>query len=345
VREMSDLMEFGYDPKKAADFNERAEAKLNFYDKMPLAALEAFPDLAQDPSSLAFAEAVHDIQRAVFEDEEDWDGKLGNGTWRAIKDNYGDHLKQVGPWVNRLIHDGQEIALPEGRSYQFINFNDGGGLDLHREKDYNEGRKLGQGIDYIVWHWGAFSAQSLFNVFENAKFDKKGNIVSDKRNVSSHGGLDLQVAEDQVYFYQFLDTIHRAWHAAGANSRSVGLDICQQPTEKWLKKLKKKGWNVELVDNPNPRGRDKIVTLEPRLAKAARELTEDLCAALGIPFRIPRGKDGLEETGEPYHGVIPREALTGKGGASTFRGVIGHHHVVKTKWDIAPWWGQIFGDL
>lgn len=335
---MSDLIDFGYNPNEAADFNERADAKLKFSENMPQAAIEAFPDLARDPRTLAFAEAVHDAQKVMFRNEDDWDGKLGNGTWRALKGKYRDLM----PDRNYFIHDGERIFLPEDRSYEFVAFdNPEGGLDLHREKDYNEGRKKGQGIDYIIWHWGAFSAQSLFNVFENAKFDKKGKIIEDKRNVSSHGGLDLQAQEDQVYFYQFLDTIHRAWHAVGANSRSIGLDVCQQPTEKWLKRLKKKGWDVDLVKNPSPRGRDKIVTLEPRLAKAARELTEDLCAALDIPFRIPRGKNGLEETGEPYYGVIPREAL--KDGS--FRGVIGHHHVVKTKWDIAPWWKQIFGDI
>jgi len=334
---MSNLQDFGFDPHKASAFNEKNAASIGWLGSIPQKALEAEPQLKLDYRTLDFAEGVHDIQRVLFPgDEVSWDGKLGKGTWKAILSKY-DRVEG-----NYIIFQGRRIQLPKRDSYIVVSFDQPGGLDLHREGDFQRGREAGRPLNALMWHWGAHSAKSLYNAFENAVFDGKGKIIEDPREVSSHGGIELG-ADGVVRFYQFLDFWHRAWHAGVGNPQTIGLDICQQPTEREYAKLKGKGWDVQLIDNPsNPRRGDrKIVTLEPRIATAARHLTEDLCAVLSIPFQIPKGTDGLLKTGDAFYGVIPEKVW--KSGKPT--GVFGHHHCSSGKWDIAPWWHQLFGDL
>jgi hypothetical protein len=337
---MSDLMDFGMDPSKAAAFNAKYGPKIGWAGRIPEAALKLEPQLRADHTSTTFPEGVHDLQCRLFPGNEDaWDGKLGSGTWRAICEKWIPVEEVEG---NYIIFKGNRISLPERSSYQVICYDQPGGLDLHREGDFQKGRSSKKPLQALMWHWGSSSAQGLYNVFENAVFDKKGNIIADKREVSSHGGLELS-ADGQVRFYQFLDFWHRAWHGGKANSWTVGLDICQQPTEKWYDKLRRRGWDVELVKNPSTprRGDRKIVTLEPRLAVAARHLTEDICAALGIPLQIPRGDDGLASEGDAFYGTIAEDDW--KNGKVT--GVVGHFHSSPGKWDIAPWWRQVFPDF
>lgn len=333
---MSNTEPVGLDLTSARIFNHRKSETMPWKDGFSTEMLAAFPGLAESPDSEKFVLAVYEVQKSLFPNtEEDWDGKLGRGTWTAMLKRF-DPVEEV---ENYIIYDGRRIKLPENRSYEVICYDQPGGLDLHRENDYLRGRKHGKKPNMICWHWGSSSAQRLYNIFANAEFNSQGMIIDDPREVSSHGCIELK--DGKVRVYQFLDFVHRAWHGSAANNWSIGLDICQQPTKNWYSRLKSRGWDVDLVANPTDRGDVEIVTLEPRLVQGVRELTEDICKALDIPLEIPRGPNGLATTGTPFFGVFANGVLRSR----KFSGIIGHHHVVKTKWDIAPWWEQIFGDL
>lgn len=316
---MSDLETFERSLARAAAFNAKASKK--WTQSIPEQAIRDEPFLAHPPGSKDFATGVANMQRKFWpQDLGSQDGKLGVGTWTHMMQVYA----QVNLDSNYVIHNQSRVSLGPSEAYQITNFDHVGGIDLHPAGNFHKGRgKANYPINYLVLHWGSTSPQRLSSVLTN-------------RDLSSHfgiGGSDI---------YQYLDTYHRAWHAGPeANSWSVGIDFCQQPTEGWVPRLQKDGWDVQLQTNTTGRGDKQICSLNTKAVKAGRQFIEDLCKALGIPFQIPRGKDGLASTGEPFYGVLPTESL--KNG--DFRGVIGHHHARKTKWDIAPWWEQLFGDL
>lgn len=316
---MSDLEVFGFNASSAAKFNKDAFRKLAWV--FPQAALGQEPLLKKDPGSEEFAIGVYHLQQIFWPTQsENQDGKLGSGTWAKILKTFD----KVEDSQNYVVQLKRRVLLPEQSKdfYQMVNFDQKEGIDLHQNGDFTKGRG-GHPFNYVVLHWGSTSADRLSKTLTN-------------RSLSSHFGID----QDKIY--QYLDMDHRAWHGGKTvNNWSVGIDFCQQPTEGWAKILQKQGLEVKLIDNPTDRGEKKITTLNPQAVKAGRQFIEDLCKVLKIPFQIPRGKKGLEKTGPVYNGVIPESSLlTGE-----FKGVIGHHHVRETKWDIAPWWVQLFGDL
>jgi hypothetical protein len=318
---MSDLEQYGFDPESAADYNARVAADIGWLNRIPPRALKDEPLLGKPHDSEEFARGVHSLQKKFFPGQKnDQDGKLGRGTWGRILKTY-DH---VGDGRNYVVHNGRRLML-DGPMFKVINFDQAGGIDLHKHGFFYTGRgKKNYPVRYLVLHWGSTSGYRLAKVLTN-------------RKISSHFGIDRDT------IYQYLDTNHRAWHAGNVNHWSVGIDFCQQPKEEpWVRKLKKKGWVVDSMQNPTGRGHKVVCSLNAKAAHAGRQFVEGLCKALDIPFHIPRGKDGLGSSTDPiYHGVIPRDAL--KDG--TFRGIVGHHHVTKQKWDIAPWWHQLFGDI
>lgn len=312
---MSDTIEFAFDLVAAAEFNTKVGPSIGWAGKIPPKAIETVPGLSLDYTTTEFAEAVYQLQGILGWSGHNQDGKMGRGTWGKVLKTYD----YVDEGANYIVHNGRRLPTDPERDYQLINYDQKGGFDLHPHGDFSK-RKAE--ITLIVLHWGSISGKALHRALRN-------------RDISSHFGIE----KDKIF--QYLDIKHRAWHAGFVNAFSIGIDFCQQPTTKWFDHFRKKGYDVEIVDNPTDRGDDKIVTLNPEAVLAGRQLVEDLCEMFGIPFRVPRGKDGLAEEGPLFHGVIDKEAL--KSGA--FKGVVGHHHTRKTKWDIAPFWPQLFGDL
>ena len=96
---------------------------------------------------------------------------------------------------------------------------------------------------------------------------------------------------------------------------------------------------TELGGSAIGRGAKKVLTLDPRVASAVRNAIRTLCEVYDIPMNVPRGSNGQSETGDFYHGVVDKDYLI-----NGFRGVIGHHHITKNKWDCACWWETIFND-
>lgn len=339
---MSDLVDFGYKPVESAKFNARMAERLGFNENLPEGALEAEPKLRNYPHTVEFAEGVHDIQRLLFDDEDDWDGKLGRGTWRALLRKYD--LVEDGR--NYLVFNGRRLLLPEGRDYEVICFDEPGGYDLHREGDWSRGRKSKYPLSYVALHWagGVYSARRLYNIFENAVFNDEGTIIEDPRNVSSHGGIEM-TKDGKVRVFQFIDLWHRTWHGGKLNTRSVGWDILTDPRKKYYERSKKWGWDVEWIKNPSkPRRGDRwIGTMDPRFVKGTRQFIDDMLAALKLgPALVPLGHDGLQTEGEPYDGVItPKAFKNGKLKAT----VVGHHHASENKWDVAPFMPQLFPEF
>lgn len=335
---MSEYKDPDFNLLRAAAYNSRAAKSVGWQHKIPPQAIEASPLLISPADSTAFADGVFHIQQLLFQtDPAQWDGKLGRGTWRAILRAF-DRVEDLESYI---VFNGRRLRLPSGRSYRVINFDQPGGLDLHREADWQRGRDPRQPLDKTIAHWagGVFRAQTLFNYFENAVFNDAGVIIEDPRNVSSHGAIEL--SEDGVVtVYQWIDAWHRTWHGGLLNPRSTGWDILVDPREKFFAMLRRWGWDVELRPNPTHRGPRRYVSMDPRMALGCREFFEDLGKVLGFgELLIPLGEDGLQDKGEPFDGVIERTAWKYGLVKANFAG---HHHGSSSKKDVACYMHEMF---
>ena len=357
---MSDLQDFGYSVDSAARFNSKAADSTGWRDQIPAAAILEFRALGAPHDSFVFAEAVHDLQVELNRRRKGWgtnkrlkklavDGKLGRGTWRATLQVFDP----VEHGDNYLVYNGRRLKLPEGRDYVTVNFDEPGGLDLHREADFQRGRSSKRPLRATGHHWagGIFDPEHLFNVFENAEFNEAGVIIHDPRNVSSHGCISL--GEDGVvYVHQWIDAHHRTWHGAN-NTDTTGWDWLIDPREKYLKKQQRRGWDVEM--QTDLRGKP-FVSMDPRFARGIRQFIDDHHAVCELgPVLIPLGHDGMQLEGEPFEGVIqPHDGV----GNAKMKGIsralragsapancIGHHHYTRNKSDPRPYWPAVFPEF
>lgn len=174
----------------------------------------------------------------------------------------------------------------------------------------------------LVLHWGSHSAERLASYFRTTD-----------RSVSAHWAVDETGA------YQMLDHDLRAYHAGWINRFSIGIDIASQPVVSNYQNYKSQGRDIQVVDNPTyaaggaRRGDRRVLTLDHRTAENFKSLVFWICEREGIELQVPRDKDG-----KVRHDVVFRDAAA----LGDWSGVIGHHHCDGRKWDIAPWWGQIF---
>lgn len=278
---------------------------------IPDDAICAYPGLGADPASDTFASAVFDLQRNLGLDR---DGLFGRFTWNAILKEYDC----VDVASNYVVHNGRRLQLPDSDSYTVVSYDEMASqgttcnidpLELHSVGHFS--RRSGS-IEGIIMHWGGLDPKHLHAV-----------MSSPDRKVSTHFGIGL--IDGQPVVMQYLDLVHKAWHAGFANEGTVGIDICQQPAYKWVGHYQKKGYQVRRKDNPTDRGNAKIISLDPRIAKATNDFVRDLLDVLDLPFDAPG-----------HHGVVERADV-----GSRFT-VLGHHHLVAKKWDIACWWDDIF---
>lgn len=174
----------------------------------------------------------------------------------------------------------------------------------------------------LVLHWGSHDADRLATYFRTTS-----------RSVSAHWAVDETGA------FQMLDHDHRAWHAGWINRWSIGADIASQPVKNHFGNYRNRGRDVKVIDNPTygpggaRRGDRRVLTLDPRTAENFRDLVFWICDKEGIPLQVPR-----DDSGKVRHDVVFRN----ESDLGDWSGVIGHHHCDARKWDIAPWWGQIF---
>jgi len=292
----------------------------NEVNQIPEAVFEDFPGLRvtglEEGGTYAqrkdFVYAVLEYQE-VFSSLEN-DGKLGTCTW-------GNILKQYAPVPsveNFFINGDKRVPCASwGDDVKLLTWQDKEGLDLHKDGGWS---KMGAGRDIrnVTIHWGGLYPKHCRDVLAN-------------RDLSSHFGTGRNIV------YQWLNVSHKGWHAGWDNKLSIGIDICQQPVDSRYDYYTGRGYEVERASNTTGRGNKRIITLDPFTAKATRTLVLSLCKTFGIPLQAPRGADGKQSSGDVYHGVLPKAFVQ-----KTFRGVVGHHHLSKTKWDVACWWDQIF---
>jgi len=186
------------------------------------------------------------------------------------------------------------------------------GLDLHPVGYFSPRWFVNQKPKQIVIHWGGLNPYHLHAVFSGA------------RKVSSHLGVGLVGNEAKAY--QFMNLTHKAWHAGKSNSVSLGVDICQQPDVKWLEYYLTRHYQVRVIDNPSSRGDKQCLSLDSRIKDQLVLALYDLCVMFSIPIERPSGDGVLKDP-------------------NSFRGILGHHHISKKKWDCAPWFDEIFRAL
>jgi len=305
---------------EAISFN-AAVKKNHWHDTLPYQVYESFPDLLIDPASpdinmrKSFAFATWSLQKSLTGiPPEGEDGKLGKGTAEAAHQAFNELDINAGYMVigrNRVKANLSDRLILRP-------FDAPGGLDLHKEGDFR--KSPGRKPRLLVLHWGGLTLLSCFNALAS-------------RGLSSHGGFSPKL------FQQWLDFSHIAWHAGYVNGYSIGLDICQSPEIKYQKFYADRGEDLKIVINETGRGAKKVLQLNPDVAKDVLVLTTSLCKILDIPMQGPTGPNTMGSISDSvYHGVMDKSFLN----SPHCRGIIGHHHVAASKWDIACWWKEIF---
>lgn len=310
--------------ESAVKFNAAQATRLGWHGQIPPRAIVDFPALAFDPvggsgaDKLAFARSVAEFQASSGLDD---DGKLGRQTWSQLLRAY-DLVDDDVPY---LVDRGRRLKLVNGAiGFRLVTF-DAGGLDLHPGGDFYSWHKRNNAHKRIVLHWGGHDRQGCRNVLLN-------------RNLSSHYGVDVDGCD------QWLDLAHTGHHAGWANTDAIGIDVCQQPVVEFEAKYVARGYEVERLVNPAKmpggayKGNKLVLSLEPRTARNLVTLLRLLCAHYGIPYRVPRGDDGLAESGPLWHGTFDKAT------ALSYSGILCHGHVSKGKWDINPWMPQLFDE-
>lgn len=271
---------------------------------LPASVLAKYPKLGVPRGEAEFAWCVLTVQKDLGFAEHEKDGKLGWQTYTALLTSLDARNSEY------VVFRGNRLPFTVSGDYKLISFDEVGGLDLHRFGNFSARKSE---VKAICLHWGGLDAQHCYNVF-----------ASNSRQVSSHFLIGLE--DEQVVIYQVLDIAHKAWHGGWVNDWTIGVDVCQSPTPSWLDHYQARGYEVSVEANPTRRGPRQLITLDPRLADAAGAFVEDLLAALKMDFIAPES-----------HDVLPRDE------ADQYT-VIGHHHVNERKYDIAPWWSEIFYD-
>lgn len=310
-----------YSPSEVISMNVQLGEELGWRHSLPSEFLAEYPDLrflhpdfSTSPWQSIIATQKAAKAAAVLQQvQKDWDlplevqdGVLDWYTYHQVLRRY-DAVPNTENYVV-LNQRRSKISVPDDFP---IHVFDQGGLDLHPAKKF--GAYSIRKPTRIVWHWGGSNAESLFSYF-----------LSTSRQVSSHGAVD------ETGLYQWLDFGHRAWHAGYANTDAIGFDISQQPTTKHLDQYLRAGRDVHVVDNASGRGDEKILTLDPRIARFVRIATLELCRVFDIPLETLRNPDGTVK----MIGAENEDDHT--------HGVFGHHHFDHRKWDVACWWNQCF---
>jgi hypothetical protein len=267
----------------------------------PSNTLFYYEGLREDRGSETFALTVLQIQEDLGFEEHEQDGKMGRQTYTMLLEDSDPVTKSY------IIYDTRRVPVSCSDSYTLVAYDQEGGLDLH---DAGKFSKRKRGVNAVCFHWGGLDADHCYRVFQS-------------RDASSHFLIGLK--DGQATVYQTLDIKHKAWHGGWVNDWTIGIDICQQPGVKWLDHYHSKGYDVEVIPNPSRRGHKEILSLDPRLAKAAQDFTRDMMTALDIPIH-------RLDSEEVHRDDIERYSL------------FCHGHVNNRKWDILPWWYAVFSE-
>tara|TARA_Y100001973_G_scaffold103388_1_gene170528 strand:- start:1639 stop:2520 length:882 start_codon:yes stop_codon:yes gene_type:complete len=287
------------------EFSERRAKIYNSRSKyrIPAIILEKYPALNKGRDGETFLEGVFQLQKNLGFEGIELDGMFGYQTYTKMLERY------VPVKSEYIINKGERIQLPKRSEYELITFDEPKGFNLHRFGNFSQRKE--EKIEGITFHWGGLNPAHCYRVF-----------ASSSRKVSSHFLIGLMNGVPTVY--QVLDLSLKAWHGGKVNEWTVGIDICQSPVLKFEEYYKKEGYQICQMKNKTGRGSDICLSLDPRIRAATKTFLDDLLFALELDEIIPM-----------EHKVFSTPLL------KEFT-VIGHHHVASSKYDIAPWWDDIF---
>jgi hypothetical protein len=171
---------------------------------------------------------------------------------------------------------------------------------------------------FVIHLDGCLDAEMCFNVLHN------------ERGLSCHFILD-----NDGTLYQTCDLIDCAYHAAGLNETSIGIEICNRGDAKKYPNF--------YDGRANMPPRDVVTCTINGHKYIAYEYTKEQYDAMqalgkalakhlpGIKLDFPQSSPGLQHWGTLY----PTD-LTGIHLRSTYSGYIGHYHITNQKWDPGP---------
>jgi len=223
------------------------------------------------------------------------DGVVGPSTYRRLMTE--KEAKQIASQKN-IICNGVKIPILWGK---VITFEDKNGF-VAPENTYKKADRTK--IDMFVCHFDVcFSSASCFKVLKERKLS-----------------VQFMIDNDGTIF-QTMDTKHIAWHAAGVNVNSVGVEISNAFYSKYQNTYEKMGLNKR------PIIKDSIIhgqKLEPHLGfypeqlKALSALCKSLNGGVGIELQTP---DSFT--------IVP-EIVNG-----TYKGIFHHYNLTTNKIDSA----------
>ncbi len=180
----------------------------------------------------------------------------------------------------------------------------------YRERRFLEQRSLSalkRGVRQVVVHLdGCLHAKMCFDVLHN-----------------QHGLSVHFLVDNDGTIYQTLDLADCAFHAAGVNERSIGIELANRGDAARFPGAYKDGARETVTCTVHD-----TLFLAYDYTKAQYEgmtkLAAGLARILDIPLTSPRGSDGA-----PHRTLLPSPA--------DYPGFIGHYNITREKWDPGPW--------
>ncbi|MCG8417075.1 MAG: N-acetylmuramoyl-L-alanine amidase [Proteobacteria bacterium] len=161
---------------------------------------------------------------------------------------------------------------------------------------------------FVLHHDGCKDAKMCFHVLHN------------ERGLSCHFLLD-----NDGTIYQTLDLAYMAFHAAGFNADSIGIEMANRgDAKKWPDYYRKRRMKRETTTVRIHNHIYKCFRFTPQQHEAMRALAKGLQRALpNLPLEYPQDSPGHQAWSE-----LPN--------AKQFSGYLGHYHTTRRKWDPGP---------
>ena len=201
--------------------------------------------------------------------------------------------------VKRIVCNGQDVTIDWEDT---IVWTQPGALMCKSDQYKTITGNRAQSVDKVVVHWdGCLSSKQCAKVLQ-------------ERGLSAHFCID-----NDGTIHQLMDTNHVAWHARGANSRSIGIEISNAVYLKYMKKYDPRRPVIPPMKIHGKSFKSHLGFYDVQV-DALKELLKSICRFYNVPLEFPN------HNGELIKGVIK---------SSSFEGVICHYHVSDNKTDPA----------
>lgn len=242
------------------------------------------------------------------------DGLCGSNTFKSINNDMQlkfEILKQQFEAKSEGLKQKHYIASGNNGFEilwdKFVGLHDNGALVAPEENVWS---RKGHPINMIVCHHDV--CLTSHNCFD----------VLNRRGLS----IAFMIDYDGTIF-QSVNLQRSAQHCGNINSYSVGIEVCNPIEIKYNSFYTSKGLSPRPIIKSqmfHEKTYRKFLGLYPVQEEALKVLLKTLCTNLNIPLETPLNTDG-----SPLYDVYPQVQNC------TYRGVVGHYHQNKEKWDIA----------